>query len=215
MERGKTLFKLGFAALVSMLGCLMIFCLLDAMNGQEGPEKPEGLGKNDGVTITPKKKPPKTRKRIAKQRKRKLSSRPRAPVPTLAASLTGNSFGIPDLVGAELMDVTAGGLVDEKAVKNMVMTEEAVDVLPKAMFKKPPEYPERARAKGITGTVVLTILIGNNGEVLKVRVKDATPPGVFEEPAVEAIKGWQFQPAYYQGQAVKIWADIPVRFELT
>jgi protein TonB len=214
MRKPRNVLRIGFGLLSSVLGCLLIFALLDAMNNQEGPEKPGDDGSSMGVQMTPEKKPPKTQKRIVKKRKVKRSSKPQAPVPTLAAALTGNSFGIPDLVGAGLADQIASSLVEEDAVKNMVMTEDAVDVLPKPVFKKPPEYPKRAIAKNMTGTVLLRVLIGNTGEVVKVKVKKATPAGIFEECAVAAMQDWQFQPAYYQGKAVKIWAEIPFNFEL-
>ena len=101
-----------------------------------------------------------------------------------------------------------------KDASDLVMNEESVDVLPKAVRRSAPKYPGSARARGITGKVVLRILIDKQGRVSKVKVIDSSPKGVFEQSAIEAIKNWQYNPAIYQGQRVKIWANQTINFNL-
>jgi protein TonB len=207
--------KHAFACVVMVLGCALVFTLLDVMNNLTEPPSEDDLDKKATLTVTKEKKPPKTLERRPKKRRPKKSSKPLAPIPTLGTSLTGNSFGIPSLAGLSLGEEADSLLVNEKALSSMVMTEDAVDVLPRPVMRKPPIYPARARQKGITGKVTLGILIGSTGEVLKVRVQESSPPGIFEDAAVTAVKGWQFEPAMYQGQSVKVWASQTVHFNIS
>ncbi len=206
----------GFALLVMTAGCGLLFGLLIAMNDQQGPRK-DAIGKQTmQVVVEREKKPPRTRRRPEPRRQRRRSSRTAAPRPNLAASLTGNAFGIPELEGAAGLDgMSAEALDTEQAVRDMVMTEAAVDRAPQPTRRSSPVYPPRARSKGITGKVVLGLLIDDGGRVVRVKVLESSPPGVFEQAATEAVRSWLFQPARYQTQAVKVWARQTVHFQLS
>ncbi len=206
----------GFALLVMTAGCGLLFGLLIAMNDQQGPRKEE-LGKQImRVEVEREKKPPQTRRRPEPRRQRQRSSRTAAPRPNLAASLTGNAFGIPELEGAAGLDGLATEALDtEQAVRDMVMTESAVDQPPQPTRRTSPVYPPRARGKGVTGRVVLGLLIDDRGQVVRVKVLESSPPGVFEQAATEAVRAWRFQPARYQAQAVKVWARQTLHFQLS
>jgi protein TonB len=139
----------------------------------------------------------------------------KAPPPELAASLSAVSLAIPGMAASDL-DAAPAGLVDgADAARDLVMTEAAVDVPPRPLARQAPPYPPRARAKGLEGAVTLNLLVGANGEVLDVRVLDASPPGVFEDAAVATVRSWRFQPALYRGQQVKVWARQVLRFDLS
>jgi protein TonB len=97
----------------------------------------------------------------------------------------------------------------------MVMTEESVDVAPRPRERHAPAYPPRARAKGITGVVTLSLLIGADGRVERVKVLNAEPSGVFEQTAISAVEQWYFEPAFYKGERVKVWARQVLRFNLS
>ena len=62
--------------------------------------------------------------------------------------------------------------------------------------------------------MTLRVLIGKSGRVEKVKVVDASPDGVFDEAAVSAVRTWQFEPALYRGEKVRVWAKQVVRFNL-
>jgi len=94
------------------------------------------------------------------------------------------------------------------------MTSDAVDAPPRPMTRVPPRYPPRARSKGLTGKVTLELLIGPQGDVIRARVLNANPPGIFEQAALDAIRQWRFKPATYKGQPVKMRARQVVRFKL-
>jgi protein TonB len=96
----------------------------------------------------------------------------------------------------------------------MVMTDDTVDDPPRATFQAPMQYPPRAKAKGIKGYVVLSLLIGVTGEIEQVKVVESWPEGVFDEAALQGVNQWRFDPANYQGQAVRAWAKQRIRFDL-
>jgi len=152
--------------------------------------------------------PPPAPRPKPKPKPKKRSKAP--PTPSLGAGLAGLSFGIPGLSG--VLDDTTDALLGE--VGDVVMTEDAVDVVPRAMQRVPAEYPSRARQQGITGYVTLSLLVGSDGSVSDVRVLESQPTGVFDAVALSAVRGWRFQPAMYEGRPVSVRARQTLRFEL-
>ena len=77
-----------------------------------------------------------------------------------------------------------------------------------------PKYPDLARQAGIEGTVLLNVLVGNDGKVLQVSViqSDVTP--AMEKAAMEAAKQFLFKPAKQRTVPVKARVAIPIRFKL-
>ena len=63
------------------------------------------------------------------------------------------------------------------------------------------------------GVVRITLLINEQGGLDKVTVIDATPPGVFEEAALEAVNKLQFTPALKGGRRVRSQKTIEVVFD--
>ncbi len=138
-----------------------------------------------------------------------------APAPSLSSAISGFSFGLPQFSASSLDDAQNSVLGDAGAVRGMVMTADSVDEKPRPVHKVSAEYPPRARAKGVTGTVKMSILIGTDGAVERVKVLSAEPPGVFDDSAVQAAKMWKFAPATYKGERVKVWATVPFHFNLS
>ena len=77
-----------------------------------------------------------------------------------------------------------------------------------------PRYPDLARQAGIEGTVLLNVLVGDDGKVLQVSViqSDVTP--AMEKAAIEASKLFMFKPAKQRTVPVKARVAIPIRFKL-
>ncbi|MDD2760672.1 MAG: energy transducer TonB [Methylomonas sp.] len=84
-----------------------------------------------------------------------------------------------------------------------------------ALSRVLPDYPPRARAQGIQGWVKLEITVTPAGRVSAAKVIDASPKGLFDEAAMEAIQHWRFQPAYRDGQAIEQRAHQIIKFRLT
>lgn len=91
----------------------------------------------------------------------------------------------------------------------------AVEKEPVRIKSVTPEYPELARKAGLTGTVILRILVYKDGTVKDVIV--ARPSGSdvgFEESAVAAAKQWVFKPAIQNQKPISVWINYPVKFTL-
>lgn len=77
-----------------------------------------------------------------------------------------------------------------------------------------PRYPKIARRKGYEGVVVLKVEILPNGRVGKVRIKRSCGHDILDKSALKAVKKWRFIPAKREGDPMRIWAEIPIKFEL-
>lgn len=86
-----------------------------------------------------------------------------------------------------------------------------VDVPPVPMQTPPPKYPAALRDAGVSGLVVITVVIDETGAVLASEVKKSSQPE-FELPALEAMANWKFKPAMIADKAVKVRVAIPIRF---
>ena len=64
-----------------------------------------------------------------------------------------------------------------------------------------PIYPANAQAQGVEGEVVVVYDVTVEGEVTNARVVSSTPPGVFDEAALAAVRSWRFNPPYVDGVA--------------
>src|ERR1051326_5898792 len=69
----------------------------------------------------------------------------------------------------------------------------ALDRDPNARSQTPPEYPHAAKAKGLTGEVLVKFLVDTTGCVHDAVVVRSTDR-IFEEAAVRAILRWRFEP---------------------
>ncbi|MEM9494197.1 MAG: energy transducer TonB, partial [Myxococcota bacterium] len=136
-----------------------------------------------------------------------------APTPNVMTSLSGLSFDLPQFENTQFTN-TDQLLGAAGANKKLVMTEETVDALPKPRNRITPEYPAKARQRGVQGHVLLKIKVSERGDVERVKVVDAEPPGVFDMVAVAAIRQWTFDPATYKGEPVAISVQQRIPFRL-
>lgn len=80
---------------------------------------------------------------------------------------------------------------------------EDLSVIPKLIKSVQPHYPLRARAQGVTGTVVVEYIIDEKGKVHNPIIYQTTNP-IFDAVALEAVKQWQFEPGQKDGKPVKV-----------
>lgn len=198
------------AVLAMGFGGVLTLGLMAIMNGNlVAPPKPDNTAEVQFDAPPPQKKA-KPKPKPRPKPKPKPQRTPPPPMPNLAAGLAGLSFGLPGLSGA-LGDATDALLGD---VGDVVMTEDSVDSPPQPMSRVAPSFPSRARSKGITGYVTVSMLVGPDGSVQDMSVLEATPSGVFEESAMAALRQWRFQPATYEGRNVATRVRQTLRFEL-
>jgi len=78
-----------------------------------------------------------------------------------------------------------------------------------------PEYPPIARRMRVEGTVVLSLLVDENGRVLDVRLEHGVRENVgINEAAIAAAKSARFRPATKDGVRVKVWHQLTIPFKL-
>ncbi|HSP15696.1 MAG TPA: TonB family protein [Thermoanaerobaculia bacterium] len=74
-------------------------------------------------------------------------------------------------------------------------------------------YPAIARAQRIEGTVILSVLVSEAGQVLDLKVVRGRPAGL-NEAAEQIIRRSTFAPPTKDGVRVKAWTTVPVDFKL-
>ncbi len=79
----------------------------------------------------------------------------------------------------------------------------------------PPAYPIAALRAGVQGTVVLRVLVDENGKPVQVLVAHSSGSHLLDRAALEhVLAAWRFHPATRDGKPVRAWAMVPVKFSL-
>jgi periplasmic protein TonB len=84
---------------------------------------------------------------------------------------------------------------------------------PRLLREVKPDYTDEARRKGITGEVVLEIVVRRDGSVGDIRVLRRLEPGL-DNRAIQAVRQWRFAPATRQGSPVDVAVEVAVEFRL-
>ena len=75
-------------------------------------------------------------------------------------------------------------------------------------------YPVEAKDRKVEGYVRVAYDVSTDGTVTNARVVEADPPGVFDEAALAAVRGWHFLPAIRNGKPVMKELVSRVNFKL-
>jgi TonB family protein len=75
------------------------------------------------------------------------------------------------------------------------------------------DYTEDARQRGLSGEVVLEIVVRRDGTVGDIRIMQGLAGGL-NDRAVQAVRQWKFSPAQRQGVAVDVIVEVAVEFKL-
>jgi TonB family protein len=84
---------------------------------------------------------------------------------------------------------------------------------PRLLREIKPEYTDEARRRGVTGEVVLEVVVRHDGTVGEVRMVRGLGYGL-DQRAVDAVRQWRFSPARRQGAAVDVIVEVAVDFAL-
>ncbi|SDY51910.1 energy transducer TonB [Nitrosomonas sp. Nm33] len=196
-----------------LFGLILVFGLILWMNRYMGQvEKAPAQEVTEISMANQIKQEPK--KEIKKVEQKKQVTRPQAPAPFkgLDTALSGIDLGLLGLDDGKVGDLD-DSLIGKTA--NTVMTADLVDVPPKPISRGAFKYPSSAKKNGIKGYVVLSVLVETDGSVNQVQVLESNPSGVFDAAALQGIRSWQFEPAKYKGEIVKVWAKQKIRFDLS
>jgi TonB family protein len=83
----------------------------------------------------------------------------------------------------------------------------------KLLKRVDPVYPELARRARVEQTVMLEVLVDEQGNVANIRVIRGHP--LLDQAAIDAVKQWQYAPTLLNGQAVRVLATVEVPFLLS
>jgi len=84
---------------------------------------------------------------------------------------------------------------------------------PSVLSKVEPGYAEEARLATFQGTVVLSVVIAEDGTAQNIMVVRPLGMGL-DDKAVQAVSKWKFNPGMKNGEAVPVIATIEVNFNL-
>jgi periplasmic protein TonB len=84
---------------------------------------------------------------------------------------------------------------------------------PKATYSPQPEYTDKARKQKINGTVVLTMVVTEEGKVRDVKVTKSLDRGL-DKQAIAAVSTWKFEPGTKDGKPVAVQVPVEVDFRL-
>jgi protein TonB len=83
---------------------------------------------------------------------------------------------------------------------------------PRKLRDVKPIYPPEAQSAGVSGVVIIETTIGVDGRVSDARVLRSIQ--LLDEPALEAVRGWEFTPTLVNGVPVPVIMTVTVNFTL-
>lgn len=84
---------------------------------------------------------------------------------------------------------------------------------PRVIAQTPPLYPILMRASGMRGEVVVDFYVDIEGRVQNAFVARSLNPA-FDDPALEAVRKWRFEPGRDGQKPVRTHMQVPVMFQL-
>ena len=106
------------------------------------------------------------------------------------------------------------GLTPVESVQEEAFDVSDLEKRPEPLSQVAPQYPPELRKAKIEGVVTLVFLLSEQGRVEDARVENSSRPE-FEKPALEAIRKWRFRPGEKDGQPVRTFVRIPMRFRVS
>ena len=170
------------------------------------PEKPKPKPVQPEPVKKPKAKPLKRQKAQAKKAVAKPKPAPLKPAPVAEASPTAVSAPEPVAQGANNKAVAKAAEPEPQAKPPVASANKALN--------KAPLYPTLSRRLKEQGTVYLQVLVLKNGKVGQLKLKQSSGFARLDQSALNAVRGWTYQPAQKLGQPIDYWFVQPVVFNL-
>lgn len=111
--------------------------------------------------------------------------------------------------GAGILNPAVGANAMQNAMAGFSSMD--VDQKPRAVYQEQPRIPATARRQNLSGKVEVEFLVDVNGRVQNPRVVSSFNP-LLNEPVIDAIKKWRFEPATRGGKKVQVKTKMPFRF---
>lgn len=84
---------------------------------------------------------------------------------------------------------------------------------PHPVYTPAPAFPVIARMTKIQGTVVISAILDESGDVVEMKV--VSGPVLLYQAALDAVARWKYQPTYLNGVPISVEMNILVNFQLT
>ncbi len=168
-------------------------------------EQPRAQGREPAPSPPPETAPPEPHPRPVDRGVVIPVVEPDAPAPAPA----GEAGGATTKPVAGPAGAPAGAARESEAANDIVTYWEQA---PEVVRAVKPDYPQIAQDAGVSGTVLLQVLVGRDGRVEDVKVVRSIP--LLDGAAAEAARRWRFRPALVSGRPVRVWVALPVRFNL-
>jgi len=207
--------NLGFAAALAIAAGMtaVLFCVLPFSHLVNKPTRTLELRKTSAADLPP---PAEQSAPPPPQEKEKPPEAPAEP------QLADTPQQIPLNADLEVALGSGGAMIGLGEIRALTAGEsfqqDAFDVSelekkPEAVSQVAPAYPAELRKAKIDGSVTLAFVLSEEGRVEEPRVENASRPE-FEKPALEAIRKWRFKPGLKDGQPVRTYIRIPIRFRI-
>ncbi len=85
--------------------------------------------------------------------------------------------------------------------------------MPSCLYCPVAQYSDASRAAKVQGTVVLSVVVTNEGKVDSIYVVKGAPFGLTSQ-AIKAVQNWKFRPAQKDGKLVSVRLPIETTFRL-
>ena len=85
---------------------------------------------------------------------------------------------------------------------------------PELLASVPPQYPSELRKARIEGAVTIVFVLDESGHVEDPRVENSSR-SEFERPALDAVRRWKFKPGMKDGEPVRTYMRLPIRFRIS
>ncbi len=87
------------------------------------------------------------------------------------------------------------------------------DTPPALIYRSEPEYSQEATRARVQSTVILSVIIGEDGRARDIQIKQGAGFGL-DEKAIESMDKWRFKPATHDGNPVPFPANIEMNFSV-
>jgi protein TonB len=135
--------------------------------------------------------------------------RPRIPVATEEDEML-------NAVDIDFIDMQENWFIDDPGQPTDTTIEEyeffAISDKPVLVKKVNPVYPELARKAQVEGIVVVKVLISTKGNIEDVKIMKSIP--MLDNAALEAARMFKFTPGKQRDRLVKVWMQIPFKFQI-
>jgi protein TonB len=139
------------------------------------------------------------------------------PVPAVVPTPAPTSPAMPSTPAAVPTQSQTEGAQSTAAPK-VAMPQTAATVLPNAdaayLTNPKPGYPPLSRRLGEQGVVVLSVLVGEGGEVQKLELVKSSGYTRLDEAASQVVQNWRFAPGKRAGIVQTMWVKVPISFIL-